>query len=700
MNRERKFKGRARLYAPFILAFLVFSAVIGAEYLIVQSLIDQSNQLEIDMYHGAIGIITQRIDRYETETGASIYGDTMPLMSLINPLGMNSCLVHIVRDSVQYSDFLQMELTDGFPLGATGFENIFIETSVGKTINGDVVTLKAYYYSNDTVKELEKIASSLIIVLITMIIIAVVPGALIIESLARRSSMMNTLSPGASGGGIDVLRKGMENSSGVAFLVISPDGALMSASRSCIELLEIGSDLRGLHLGSLTVLPDTVRKSDLTSLNSYSAKSITIQSMNGSRKECIMEVHSFHSDQRIASILILFITGAKAVVSKNAETHSDQVMVETVTSRARTHLMKTAIHDMNNHISGIIGFASMEIEMSNSASARNAFVSVLDSAEKLAALCNDLQTSAVGENGRQLRDVLQEMGLVAEVLRKVLSEKVEIQVTGNCRVWIKAHRELLREFFFGLALNSTAIMNGEGRIRLDVSERIPVSGNTVEAVSPGNKVCIRYSDGYIMPVALRDILSNRNYSVSDVERQYGTTIGSGYKALIKLAGSIVFERGSGETILCLLLDGYEQKETGENSVVHRKKNQGARGISILVADEVDIVLRSVSEYLENNGMVVTRAKDGDRAMELLRKQTFDAAVLDLNMPGTSTPGIVRYCQTSIPGMAVVITTGFDAPQGIRDLLTTQSTGYLHKPHRPEDLMKMIFSLISLLKERR
>ncbi|MEA3265673.1 MAG: hypothetical protein U9P42_01840, partial [Candidatus Fermentibacteria bacterium] len=287
MKRERKFTGRARLYAPFILAFLVFSAVIGAEYLIVQSLINQSNQREIDMYHGAMGIITQRIDRYETETGSSIYSDTMPLMSLINPLGTNNCLIHIVRDSIQYSDFLQMELTAGFPLSVTGFENIFIETSVGKTINGDVVTMKAYYYNNDTVKELEKIASGLIIVLIAMIIIAVVPGALIIESLARRSSMMNTLSPGASGRGIDALQKGMENSSGVAFLVISPDCTLLSASRSCIELLEIGSDLKGLHLGSLTVLPDTVRKSDLSTLSSYSTKSITIQSMNGSRKECI-----------------------------------------------------------------------------------------------------------------------------------------------------------------------------------------------------------------------------------------------------------------------------------------------------------------------------------------------------------------------------------------------------------------------------
>ncbi|RKZ02520.1 hypothetical protein DRQ21_08355, partial [Candidatus Fermentibacteria bacterium] len=95
---EKKFTGRARLYAPFILAFLVFFAVIGAEYLIVQSLIDQSNQREIDMYHGAIGTIIHGINRYETETGCSIYSDTLPLLSLLNPFGMNNCLIHIVRD--------------------------------------------------------------------------------------------------------------------------------------------------------------------------------------------------------------------------------------------------------------------------------------------------------------------------------------------------------------------------------------------------------------------------------------------------------------------------------------------------------------------------------------------------------------------------------------------------------------------------
>ncbi len=54
MSGESKFAGSVRLYAPFILAFFVFSAVIGAQYLIVQWLITQNHNQEIAEYHGAI----------------------------------------------------------------------------------------------------------------------------------------------------------------------------------------------------------------------------------------------------------------------------------------------------------------------------------------------------------------------------------------------------------------------------------------------------------------------------------------------------------------------------------------------------------------------------------------------------------------------------------------------------------------------
>ncbi|MCK5133491.1 MAG: response regulator [Candidatus Sabulitectum sp.] len=697
---KSKSTGRARLYAPFILAFFVFFAVIGAEYLIIQSLIDRYHQGEIAMYHEAMSIIIDNIDRYEIETGSSISRESHRLIASMNPAAMNNSLIQIIHDSIDYTDFLERKFTGGLSVIPLGFENTIIETSVGKTRNGEIVVLESHEYMNMAIKDLEKIAAGLIIVLIAMIIITVVPGSLLIESLARRSFMMNSLAP-ASVSGVkdkDVLLAGMQNSSEVAFLITSPAGIILSASPSCTELLEIGKNHQGLPFTSLTVLPAEVRKKNPSSFWRASRKSVTIQSMNSSRKDCLMEVHPFYREEKVVSVLFLFIpllTGEFPQISEPAVSGD---VPDSVSSRAKTHLVKSLIHDMNNHISGIIGVASVEIETSSAYGVRNPFNSILDSAEKIAALCSDLQTTVTGGKNRQLRDLLQEMGLIAEVLRKILPERVEIEVTGSCSAWIKADGEFLREFFYGLALNSTAIMNGEGRIRIDVSEKIPISGNSVGAFFPGDKVCIRYSDGFIMPVALRDILSNRNYSVSDVERQYGATIGNGYKALNKLDGSIVFERGSGETILCLLLDGYEPTVVGGDGCSVPSRSSDTPGLSILVADDVDIVLSSVSEYLENSGMVVTRAKDGNRVMELLREGSFDAAVLDLNMPGVPTPGIVRYCQTSKPEMAVVITSGFDAPQGVRDLIIAPSTDYLHKPHNPEALIEMIFSLIGRLKE--
>ena len=698
MSVESKFTGRARLYAPFVLSFLIFCAVIGAEYLIVESLIDRCNQRESSMYHNTLRSVIDRIDGYEIETGSSVSHEYTDVTDFIYPTVMDNSIVSIIPDSSTYSAFVQRKITDGLVVTSLGFKNTIIVTSVGKTRNGEIVVLETHEYRNQVIKDLENTATGLIIVLIAMIIIAIVPGSLLIESFARRSSMMKSLGPASAAGSSDILHAGIVDSSGVAFLITSPEGVVVTASPSCLSLLEVKKNTAGVPIASLTALPRDVRTAKISKFWRADRKRITIQLMNGSRRDCIMEVHPFYREEKVVSILFLFLLELvdqrlpMDVLGASSETG------ENLSSQARIHLVKSVIHDMNNHISGIIGIASIGIDSVASDDERNPFKAVLDSAEKLTNLCNDLQNTVTGGSDKQLRDLSREMYLIAEVLKKILPGRVEVEVTGGCSAGIRADRELLREFFYGLALNSTALMNGEGRIRINVSERILMPENAVEMIPLGNKVCIRYSDGFIMPVALRDIFSNRNYTVSDIERQFGATIANGYKALTNLAGSIVFERGSGETILCLLLDGYELPSAENTPERQSPGNPKVDGLSVLVADEVEIVLESISGYLEHSGMTTTRAIDGDQVMELLNSNTFDAAVLDLNMPGVPTSGIVRYCQTSKPDMAIVITSGFDTPHGVRDLLSASSTDYLHKPHRPEILVKMIYHLVNRLKE--
>ncbi len=698
MKGKSKFAGRARLYAPSILAIFVFIAVIVAEYLIVQSMIKESREEETQLYHGAISQIIDNIDRYELETASSIYPDSLGLLAFMKPVGFDNSFVQIIHDSVGYRELMRLKLAGGIFPDLHDLENTIIETSVGKTDNNELVLMMTQESTNQTNKKLEKIAVGLIIALIAMIIITLVPGALLIESLGRRSSMMNALAPDSSESDFDFLHEGILNSSSVSFLIASTDGSLLSANSSCVELLEIGGNLQGLSIASITALPSEIRKKKSSTFLVHSHRSITIQSMDGSTRECSMEVHPYRRDDSVIAVLFLFVPSEIDEFIPVSDIASSDQILTSMYSRTKSHLVKSLIHDMNNYIFGIMGAASIEAETAVPSEKKKPFKIILESAEKLAALCTDLQTTLSGTNNKKLRDLSSEMVLIVEVLRNVLPERVEVEVVGNSTSLIKADRELLREFFYGLVLNSTAIMNGEGRIRIDISERIPRSGNSFDAIAPGEKVCLRYSDGFIMPVALRDVLSNCNYSVSDVERQYGATIGNAYKALSKLTGSIVFERGSGETVLCLLLDGYEQLKPESDTDSRSPGNSHTPGLSVLIADEVEIVLNSMSEYLELNKISVTRAHNGDQAMQLLRSEDFDAAVLDLNMPGVPTPGIVRFCQTSKPEMAVIVTSGFEASQEVQDLIVAPSTEYLHKPHKPDVLIDMIYSLISKSKE--
>jgi len=421
-------------------------------------------------------------------------------------------------------------------------------------------------------------------------------------------------------------------------------------------------------------------------------------SMTGEHREVFMETSSFSGD---GGVFLRVFTFTSPITAQNGSNDPGEITERlergVLGSAAVYQIIDSIIHDMNNYLSGIIGIASLEIGRS-SGGISDSCSTIIESAEKLTSLCDDLQSTVAGKEDSALKDLSEEMNLIAEVMRRILPENVHFSITGSCSKMTNVRRDLLRDFIYNLSLNSTEIMSGGGRIRIDVSERVPSGISSMESLVPGKTVCIRYSDGFIMPVTLRDVLSNRQYSLSDVERQFGATVGELYRVCREMAGKIVFERGSGETVLCLLLEGFDRPSRTVSAADEDFDHSPVAGLSVLVADEVDIVLKSTCEFLEHRGMSTMGVSDGDSAMEMLEQHSFDAVVLDLNMPGIPAPTIVRYCQTSFPKMAVIITTGYGMTGTVRDLIKSPSTDSLHKPHRPEVLVDTIYSVLMRIQE--
>lgn len=77
---------------------------------------------------------------------------------------------------------------------------------------------------------------------------------------------------------------------------------------------------------------------------------------------------------------------------------------------------------------------------------------------------------------------------------------------------------------------------------------------------------------------------------------------------------------------------------------------------LLVDDEVDFV-DALAERLEIRGVSVTRAYDGDKALEKVMGEPFDVVVLDVEMPGKSGNDVLAVIKEKQPLVEVIMLTG-------------------------------------------
>ena len=113
--------------------------------------------------------------------------------------------------------------------------------------------------------------------------------------------------------------------------------------------------------------------------------------------------------------------------------------------------------------------------------------------------------------------------------------------------------------------------------------------------------------------------------------------------------------------------------------------------SVLVIDDDPGVRRSYARLLERAGFSVTVVESGSEAYEELRKQSFGAIVLDIQMPSLTGLSFYEQLEERLPGMAarVVFVSGFIDLPGTREFLTKTGRPFLAKPPDTEELVDVV-----------
>ncbi|MGQ9576910.1 MAG: HD-GYP domain-containing protein [Thermoguttaceae bacterium] len=106
----------------------------------------------------------------------------------------------------------------------------------------------------------------------------------------------------------------------------------------------------------------------------------------------------------------------------------------------------------------------------------------------------------------------------------------------------------------------------------------------------------------------------------------------------------------------------------------------------LVVDDEAPVRGVVARWLADEGFACVQAADAEEALELLRANGVQLAILDIRIPGRSGLELLREIKDRYPDTAALMLTGVGETSSAIEALTLGASGYLIKPVDREDLL--------------
>ncbi|WPO77833.1 response regulator transcription factor [Flavobacterium sp. KACC 22761] len=117
---------------------------------------------------------------------------------------------------------------------------------------------------------------------------------------------------------------------------------------------------------------------------------------------------------------------------------------------------------------------------------------------------------------------------------------------------------------------------------------------------------------------------------------------------------------------------------------------------IILAEDNDILRKSLSFFLESKGFTVDQFSDGKDALVAIEKNNYDLILTDINMPGISGMEITQYVRETINSdVPIIILTSSGVEQTELDSFDIGANEFIAKPISPAVLLVRINKLLKI-----
>jgi CheY-like chemotaxis protein/two-component sensor histidine kinase len=352
------------------------------------------------------------------------------------------------------------------------------------------------------------------------------------------------------------------------------------------------------------------------------------------------------------------------------------------------------VHDFNNVLGGILGYASLLRAYLKDRPTAAKYVETIERAAVRGAELSGRLLSASRKSPGQLLPVNlnQVVEETLELLAHTISKGIRIDMRLDPGLHLMmADASQLQQIVLNLCVNARDAMPKGGLLR--VSTKLLGGAETGEPGGPGRRARLSVEDtGVGMDAKTLARLFEPFFSTKG---EAGTGLGLSvvYGIVKSLGGDVGVKSSPGrgarfEVVLPC--------RWAEESLVERQVEEAARGQGelILLVDDEKVLRDLGKDILEGYGYRVATVSSGEEALDYLSDARDVALViLDVVMPGLGGSETYRRLRGFDRATPVLFSSGLTAEQSVGDALEEGAAGFIPKPYSIGDLTRAVSSVL-------
>lgn len=330
---------------------------------------------------------------------------------------------------------------------------------------------------------------------------------------------------------------------------------------------------------------------------------------------------------------------AEAATSE-ADALSHRSLAAETANAAKSRYLANVSHEIRSPLNAIYGYAQL-IERSEHQNAREAARVIRRSAEHLTTLVEGLLDISLLENGMMrirsdqvsLREFIDQTCWMMRPDAQAKDLDFRVELSGRIPELVRTDQSRLRQVLINLLSNAIKFTD-HGSVTLKVRYLNQIAVFEVIDTGPG------------IPTADREriFVPFERGETEDQQRRPGVGLGLPItKAIVEILGGqieVESEPGAGTCFRVTLMLGevagaFANSALRKPAVTVSTLALDGRGRSILLVDDDPQQLSFMKTLFTSQGFAVTAVPDGETAVTLCRRTSFDLAVLDINLPGIS-----------------------------------------------------------------